>query len=59
MDKIKQHITTRTEFIEKDIDSTLLNEGGGDLFLLIINGTLVFVIQNNLSLLFLGKINWR
>ena len=28
MDTIKQHIKTKTEFISKDIDSTLLNEGG-------------------------------
>ena len=29
-----------------------------DLFLLIINGTLFFLRKNNLSLLFLRKINW-
>ena len=32
--------------------------GGGDLFLWIINDTLCFLRKNNLSLLFLRKINW-
>ena len=32
--------------------------GGGDLFLWIINDTLFFLRKNNLSLLFLRKINW-
>ena len=33
--------------------------GGGDLFLWIINGTLLVLRKINLSLLFLRKINWR
>ena len=33
--------------------------GGRDLFLWIINGTIFFLITNNLSLLLLRKINWR
>ena len=37
----------------------LSNKGGGDLFLWIINGTLLFLRKINLSLLFLRKIIWR
>ena len=39
--------------------SVNLSRGGGDLFLWIINGTLLFLRNINLSLLFLRKINWR
>ena len=33
--------------------------GGGDIFLWIINDIIFFLIKNNLSLLFLRKMNWR
>ena len=39
--------------------SNCVINGGGDLFLWIINGTLLFLRKINLSLLFKKKINWR
>ena len=38
---------------------TTVKRGGGGPILWIINGTIYFLIKNNLSLLFLRKINWR